>query len=171
MRRILLVCVVAACGPKHSDNSASAWADFDCRDRMASYDVVGGMAGEESGVTLDCNKHGPTVTRWVEAKDGTRDEASANVSPGTFNDVWIRIDGVGWQNLDDCAPDTGADVPVYRFDVTKDDNQKSIECDSVDPPFPYNTFVDELNQLAATIPGDKGKSEMDIDDSDLGDDQ
>jgi hypothetical protein len=156
------------CGCGHKEpRMPSSWADFECKDRKVSYFVVGGMSGQEAGVQLDCNVQGPRVLRWTEDKSGTRSEDSQALTPGEFNDVWIRIDGVGWHHLGDCAPDLGEDVPVYTFDVANEDDAKTFECDSLDPPFPWNTLVDELNQLAATIKGTQGRNQLDIDDSDL----
>jgi hypothetical protein len=169
MRIPILACLtvgVLGCGGNKDPQVPSSWANFECKDRSAAYDVVGGMQGQEAGVTLDC-KNGPQVVRWVEDKDGTRTEDSAALTPGEFNDVWIRIDGIGWHHLGDCAGDLGADVPVYRFDIADWNGTATFQCDSMDPPFPYNTVVDELNQLAATIRGDRGRNSLDIDDSDL----
>jgi hypothetical protein len=170
MKHCLLLIVLLAGCKKSEPAMPRSWATFECKDRRASYFVVGGMAGQEAGAQMDCNVQGPRVLRWVEDKDGTKTEDSAAITPGEFNDVWTRINGVGWQNLGDCAPDLGNDIPVYTYDIGDWDKQATFECTALDPPFPYNTLIDELNQLAsAKIKGDRGKNQMDIDDSDLED--
>lgn len=163
----LAVVVVAACGGSKEATMPSSWADFDCRDRVASYFVVGSMAAAEAGVQLDCNVAGPRVLRWTVDKDGTRVEDSGNVTPGEFDDVWKRIEGVGWRHLDDCPPDLDEGAPVYTFDVKYLDEGATFQCESLRPVYPWNTLVDELDQLAARIQGTRGKNTLEIDDSDL----
>lgn len=170
MNRIVLagVVMVGACGGPDKQPMPSTWANFECKDRSVSYMVVGGMAAQEAGVTVACAApEGPHVMRYTVEKDGTRTEDSAAITPGEFNDLWVAIEGTGWRHLDDCAPDPGTDVPVYQFDVKDENGSMTIGCDSLRPEFPYNTFVDELDQKAATIRGDRGKNTMDIDDSDI----
>lgn len=167
-RALAIVILLAACGGREEPRMPSSWANFDCKDRKVSYFVVGGMAAQEAGVTMACAAPaGPRVERYSVDKDGTRTEDSQAISPGEFNDVWTRIDATGWRHLDDCAPDTGADVPVYQFDVSDEEKAATIGCDALRPDFPYNTFIDELDQLAARIQGDAGKNTMDLDDSDI----
>ncbi len=162
---LLLLLAGLGCGPKEP-RTPSRWADFECKDRKAAYFVVGSMAADEAGVTIEC-AGGPKVTRWTVEKDGTRIEDSAAMSPGEFDDVFLRIDSIGWKNLGDCPPEGGADVPVFTFDLADWNGTATFQCDALNPPYPYNTIVDELDQLAATIRGDRGKNTIDVDDSDL----
>ena len=145
----------------------SSWANFDCKDRKVSYFVVGGMAAQEYGVQIDCAAQGPRVMRWLVDKEGTRTEDSTNLTPGEFEDLWKRIEGIGWRHLDDCAPDEGKDIPVYTFEVANWDNQHTFQCDALRPEFPYITVIDELDEQAARIRGDRGKAQVEVDDSDL----
>lgn len=156
------------CGGKKDTRVPSTWANFDCKDRKASYFVVGAMAAPEAGVAIECAS-GPLVRRWTVDRDGTEVEDSKPLTPGEFEDVWKRIEGVGWRNLDDCPPEGGGDVPVYQFDLADYNGSASFQCDALRPPFPWITLVDELDQLAATIRGDRGKGQLELDDSELGD--
>ena len=97
----------------------------------------------------------------------TKTEASGNITPGEFDDLWKRIEGTGWRHLGDCAPDTGAEVPVYTFDVGDQEQAVTFGCDSLRPEFPWNTIIDELDQFAARIEGDRGKNTIDIEDEGL----
>lgn len=160
--------LVAACGGHDEPRMPSSWANFDCKDRKVSYFVVGGMAAQEAGVEIGCAAPvGPHVLRYTLDADGTRVEDSAAMTPGEFEDVWTQIEGTGWRHLDDCAPDAGDDIPVYQFDVSDWNGSATIGCDSLRPEFPYNTFVDTLDERAALIQGDRGKNQLEVDDSDL----
>ena len=162
-----LALALAACGGKQDNHVPSTWANFDCKDRKVSYFVVGGMAAQEAGVQVDCSTQGPRVLRWLVEKDGTRTEDSTNISPGEFEDLWKRIEGVGWRHLGDCAPDEGKDIPVYTFEVADWQDRASFECDALRPEFPWITVIDELDAQAAHIQGDRGKAQVDVDDSGL----
>ena len=167
-RTLAALLLLSACGGNKGQKMPSSWANFECNDRKVSYFVVGGMAAQEAGVAMSCAApDGPHVERYAVDTDGARTEASMAISPGEFNDVWTRIDATGWHNLDDCAPDVGSDVPVYQFDVADYSGNKTIGCDALRPDFPYNTFIDELDQLAAQIEGSDGANQMDLDDSDI----
>jgi len=162
----LVVAPLAACGGKQ-EPMPSSWADFDCKDRRVSYFVVGGMAAQEYGVQIDCATQGPRVMRWLVDKEGTRTEGSTNITPGEFNDLWKRIEGIGWRHLKDCAPDQGKDVPVYTFEVAALDEKATFECDALRPEFPYITVIDELDEQAARIKGTRGKAQVEVDDREL----
>lgn len=167
-RWIPALVLVAACGGNDKQRMPSTWANFDCKDRKVSYFVVGGMAAEEAGITIACAApEGPHVMRYTLDKDGTRTEDSAAMTPGEFEDVWTQIEGTGWRHLDDCAPDAGDDVPVYQFDVADWNGSATIGCDALRPEYPYNIFVDTLDERAALIQGNAGKNTIDVDDSDV----
>ncbi len=155
MRLLVLSLFLAACGAKQTGQTESL-DQFDCKDRKAAYFVVGSMAGNEAGVEISC-KGGPRVSRYVVDKGGTKVEDARALTPGEFDDVWRRIDGTGWHHLDDCPGEKGKDIPVYQFDLADWNGSKSFECDSTSPPFPYDSIIQELDQLAASIPGDRGK--------------
>jgi hypothetical protein len=157
MRRFLLLAVIAGCGPKPEAEPAS-WANFQCNDRKAAYFVVGSMSGKESGVELDCDKSGPRISRYVVDKGGTKAEDARAITPGEFDASWTRIDGAGWRNLGDCSGDKGKNIPVYQFDISDDEGKASFECDALHPGFPYDSIVQELDDLAATIQGDVGRA-------------
>jgi hypothetical protein len=162
----LLIGAVPACKKNEADTIPSTWANFECRNRQASYYVQGGMRAEEAGVKIDCES-GPKVTRWLEDK-GNRVEDSTSMTPGEFEDVWKRIDGVGWRHLKDCTPDVGDQaIPIYTFDIAKDDETATFQCEALTPEFPWGSLIQELDQLAATIQGDKGKAQVDIEDEEL----
>ena len=58
-------------------------------------------------------------------------------------------------------------MPVWTFDLADWNGTATFQCDALNPPYPYNTLVDELDQLAATIRGDRGKNTIEVDDSDI----
>jgi hypothetical protein len=155
VKKACVLLLFAACGAKQTGQTESI-DQFQCKDRKAAYFVVGSMTGREAGAEISCKEHGPQITRYVVERDGTKVEDSRAMSPGEFDDVWTRIDGAGWRHLGDCAGEKGKDIPVYTFDLADWEDSKSFECDSTAPPFPYDGIVQELDQLAATIPGDRG---------------
>jgi hypothetical protein len=153
----------AGCGGA-SRSGGSGDGGFDCRDRWASYLVVGSLAGAELGVAMDCGQVGPRLRRWVVGKDGTRDEHARSMSPGEFEDVWGRIEGAGWRFLEDCDAEAAATDPIYTFDVKDWNGSVSFSCAGRGAlPFPYGGLVDELDQAAATLPGGDRGEEADDD--------
>ena len=124
--------------------------NFDCRDRSASYLVVGGLVAAELGVMLDCRDAGPRVVRWTVERDGTRAEHTASLSVTEFERVWEKIDGSGWRYLKDCDG-TGQDGdPIYNFDVTDWNGTGTFACQHAGQlPFPYYVMTDQLDVLAA----------------------
>ena len=152
MRGWVLLVGLAACGGSQH-GGAEDMSLFQCKERSAEYIVVGGMAGEELGVALDCKDAGPRVRRWRVAHDGTRDDASKSMTPGEFDDIWARLQDSGWENLKDCGAAKSGD-PVYTFDVKNDRTASSFSCAGRgDLPFAYQTIVNELDQAAAAITG------------------
>jgi hypothetical protein len=142
----------AACGGKQHGAGEDTRL-FQCKDRAAEYIVVGGMAGDELGVALDCKEAGPRVRRWTVGHDGTRDDAAHSMTPGEFDDVWGRINDTGWNNLKDCGASKSGD-PVYTFDVKDWRTAASFSCSGRGSlPFPYQNLVDELDQAGAAITG------------------
>lgn len=128
--------------------------EFDCRERAASYTVVGSLAGPEVGVQLDCGVAGPRIMRWTVASDGVRDERQASLGVIEFDRIWERIDGSGWRNLKDCTGSGGERDPAYAIEVKDWNRQNAFSCVNAGPlPFPYNTIVDELDLRAAAIGG------------------
>lgn len=160
--------VLAGCGGSKEPQMPSSWANFECKDRKVAYFVVGSMAAQEAGVQIDCATAGPRVLRYTVEKDGTRVEDSGNITPGEFDDLWKRVEGVGWRHLGDCPPDVSGDVPVYTFDVADWESSATFQCDALRPTFPWNTLIDELDQFAARIEGTKGKNTIDVEDEGLG---
>jgi hypothetical protein len=155
------VTVAAGCGGA-SRSGASGDSGFDCRDRWASYLVVGSLAGAELGVAMDCGQVGPRLRRWVVGTDGTRDEHARSMSPGEFEDVWGRIEGAGWRFLEDCDAEAAATDPIYTFDVKDWNGSVSFSCAGRGAlPFPYGGLVDELDQAAATLQGGAGSDRDD----------
>ena len=168
MRRLLVLgLMIGGCGGNKEPEMPSSWANFDCKDRKVSYFVVGSMAADEAGVTIDCATMGPRVLRWAVERDGTRTEDSTNITPGEFDDLWKRIEGTGWRHLEDCPPETDPDVPVYTFDVADHEGAVTFQCEALRPVFPWNTLIDELDQYAARIQGSRGKNTIDVDDEGL----
>jgi hypothetical protein len=162
---VVVIAAVASCGGARR-RGASGDGGFDCRDRWASYLVVGSLAGAELGVAMDCGQIGPRLRRWVVGKDGTRDEHARSMSPGEFEDVWGRIEGAGWRFLEDCDADAAPTDPIYTFDVKDWNGSVSFTCAGRGAlPFPYGGLVDELDQAAATLQGERGAA---TDDDELG---
>jgi len=160
---IVIAVEAAACGG-HQRGAEGEESGFDCRDRWASYIVVGSLAGPEVGVAMDCHERGPRLRRWVVDKAGTRDERSRSMSPDEFDAIWNRIEGAGWRFLKDCDQKAGATDPVYTFDVKDWNGTVSFSCSGRGAlPFPYGGIVDELDQAAAAWPGDSGGAKDDID--------
>ncbi|HEY4244048.1 MAG TPA: hypothetical protein VGM88_29750 [Kofleriaceae bacterium] len=143
------IIVLAACGGAHKA-TAPAGADFDCRDRMASYTVAHHMEADEIGVELDCKTAGPRIVRWRVDKQGTRQEDAHSLTTVQFENTWKEIDGTGWANMKDCTNGSGGKHdPVYQFDIRDDQNQAQFTCQSVRMPYPYNGLVDPLDLAAA----------------------
>ncbi|HVK75540.1 MAG TPA: hypothetical protein VM734_19555 [Kofleriaceae bacterium] len=145
-----------ACGNPHKDTLAQN-ADFDCRDRVASYVVMGSLAAAEVGVQVDCAEQGPRVRRWTVERDGTRDEYEGSLGVHEFDVLWSKIDGAGWRYLKDCDGTGQPSDPVYTFDVKDWNGSATFSCTNAGPlPYPYNTLVDELDfKAAAAAPEDK----------------
>jgi hypothetical protein len=161
---LLLLLAPGACGGQPTSRVPSSWSAFECDGRAISYFVVGSLAADEAGVTVDCAQGGPRVQRWTLGRDGTRVEDSSAMTPGEFQDLWKRVEGSGWRNLRDCPPEDGGNVPVYTFEVTRGDETRSFSCDALRPPFPWGSLVDELDQAAAAIRGTRGKNILELDD-------
>ncbi|MCA9680496.1 MAG: hypothetical protein H6709_22460 [Kofleriaceae bacterium] len=162
---------LAACGKPATHRRTSSYANFDCKDRSVLYFVVGSLAAQEAGVSIDCAEAGPRVTRYTLSDDGTRVEDSQELTPGDFDALWKRIDGTGWRNLRDCDAPAGDNEPVYTYEVADWNGRTTFQCDGLHQPFPYSAIVDELDARAAKIRGDRGRNTLDIDDSDLDDDR
>lgn len=159
----------AACGGGQRGGGGDG-GDFDCRDRWASYLVVGSLAGPELGVAMDCGEVGPRLRRWVVGKDGTRDEHARSMTPGEFDDIWGRVEGAGWRFLEDCDSDAAPTDPIYTFDVKDWNGTVSFSCAGRGAlPFPYGGLVDELDQAAASLQSGRGSSAAEGDDDELDD--
>ncbi|MEZ4401790.1 MAG: hypothetical protein R3B06_17310 [Kofleriaceae bacterium] len=141
--------VVVGCGnPNRAELAANR--QFDCRDRSASYVVVGSLVANELGVQLDCRDAGPRLLRWTVDRDGTRDEQTFSLGVREFDRLWDKIDGSGWHYLRDCDGTGGAADPIYNFDVTDWNGTGSYACQTAgELPFPYNVVVDQLDLAAA----------------------
>lgn len=149
--------LAAACNP-HKGTLAEN-AEFDCRDRFASYLVSGSLTAAEVGVQIDCAQAGPRVTRWTVTRDGNREEYSGSLGVHEFDRLWEKIEGAGWRYLKDCEGSSLPEDPVYNFDVKDWNGQVTFSCTNPDPlPFPYNTIVDQLDlKAAAAAPQERGK--------------
>jgi hypothetical protein len=148
MNRVVLLGVLVACGGTNKQVQREQQA-FDCKDRYATYIVVGDISGDERGVQLDCAEAGPRIKRWKTDKNGKREEDSRNVTPGQFETAWTQIQGTGWENLHDCANGTlGKRDPVYQFDIKDDQNKASFSCQTREVPYPYFDITNPLDQLA-----------------------
>ena len=56
---------------------------------------------------------------------------------------------------------------VYTFEVADWQDTHGFGCDALRPEFPWITLIDELDAQAARIQGNRGKAQVDVDDSDL----
>jgi len=141
--------VVVGCGDSHRDELARN-RNFDCRDRAASYVVVGSLVASELGVMVDCRDQGPRIVRWTSTDAGNRVEQAASLTVGDFERLWDKIEGAGWKYLKDCDGTGAAGDPMYTFDVVDWNGQASFACTHGGPlPFPYHIIVDELDLSAA----------------------
>jgi len=149
MKRVVLVAVLAACGGTNKQVQREQQA-FNCKDRSASYVVVGDISGDERGVLLDCADAGPRVKRWKTDKHGTRQEDSRAVTPGDFDKTWAQVQGTGWENLHDCTNGSlEKRDPVYQFDVKDDENKASFSCQTREVPYPYFDITNPLDMLGS----------------------
>jgi len=148
MNRVVLLAVLAACGGTNKQVQREQQA-FDCKDRYATYIVVGDISGDERGVQLDCADAGPRIKRWKTDKTGKHVEDSRNITPGQFDTAWTQIQGTGWENLKDCSNGSlGKRDPVYQFDIKDDQNKASFSCQTREVPYPYFDITNSLDQLA-----------------------
>ena len=148
MNRVVLLAVLAGCGGTTKQVQREQQA-FDCKDRYATYIVVGDISGDERGVQLDCADAGPRIKRWKTDKTGKHVEDSRNITPGQFDTAWTQIQGTGWENLKDCTNGSMAKRdPVYQFDIKDDQNKASFSCQTREVPYPYFDITNSLDQLA-----------------------
>jgi hypothetical protein len=148
MNRVVLLAVLAGCGGTNKQVQREQQA-FDCKDRYATYIVVGDISGDERGVQLDCADAGPRIKRWKTDKTGKHVEDSRNITPGQFDTAWTQIQGTGWENLKDCSNGSlGKRDPVYQFDIKDDQNKASFSCQTREVPYPYFDITNSLDQLA-----------------------
>lgn len=148
MNRVVLLGALAACGGTAKQVQREQ-QPFDCKDRTASYVVVGDISGDERGVQIDCAEAGPRVKRWKTDKDGTRQEDAHNITPGQFEATWTQVAGTGWENLKDCTNGSlEKRDPVYQFDIKDDENTSSFSCQTREVPYPYFDITNALDQIA-----------------------
>lgn len=148
MNRVVLLAVLAGCGGTNKQVQREQQA-FDCKDRYATYIVVGDISGDERGVQLDCADAGPRIKRWKTDKTGKHVEDSRNITPSQFDTAWTQIQGTGWENLKDCSNGSlGKRDPVYQFDIKDDQNKASFSCQTREVPYPYFDITNSLDQLA-----------------------
>lgn len=144
--------LIAACGTSSKSAARPEPDDFRCRDRSARYVVTGSLAAAEVGVQLDCATLGPRILRWTVTAEGNREELEGSLGTTEFNRLWDKIDSVGWRYLKDCQGTDQAGDPVYSFQVADGDVTGAFRCTNAGPlPYPYNTFVDELDFKAAAL--------------------
>ena len=147
MRSALLLLLIA-CGPSRQQKAMAEQEHFECKERLVSYVVSGHIGASELGVQMDCSE-GPRIKRWKVDKTGNRVEDERKLTPGEFDRVWREIDGSGWPNLKDCANGSGGKQdPVYVWDIKDDQNKATFQCQTVQPPYPYNGLVDPLDVAA-----------------------
>jgi hypothetical protein len=148
MKTVVLLAVVVACGGTKAQVKREQQA-FNCKDRMASYVVVGDISGDERGVQLDCAEAGPRIKRWKTDKKGTHQEDARNVTPAQFDAAWTQVQGTGWENLHDCTNGSlEKRDPVFQFDIKDDENKGSFSCQTREVPYPYFDITNALDQLA-----------------------
>jgi hypothetical protein len=144
---IVVVAASGACGGAGAQTRRDT-ADFDCKERMASYTTVHHMSGDEIGVQIDCAEKGPRIKRWKVDK-GQRLEDGRPMSAGEFDQIWQEIEGTGWRNMFDCANGSGNKRdPIYQFDIKDETDHKQFTCQSVQMPYPYNDLVSPLDLAA-----------------------
>jgi hypothetical protein len=141
MRAVAIVVVVGCGGPQHTRGEA---ADFECKQRSASYTTAHHISGDEIGVLIECEGSGPRIKRWKMDKAGTRLEDAHSISPVVFDQVWAEIEGTGWRNLGNCPPGEKRD-PIYQFDIKDETDQKSFSCQQPRMPYPWHDIVDPLD--------------------------
>jgi hypothetical protein len=125
-------------------------ANFDCRGRRAEYFLVGGFVAAESGIIVKCDGNRPTLTRWTAGDDGSREEATHNLTPAAFEELWRTFEDAGWRNLSDCVnPKAKSDAQVYTFEIAVQDKQVSFVCQGKELPFPFDRLVTALDVAAA----------------------
>lgn len=157
----VLLLLLAACGGRQAQANREM-QDFQCKDRGINYTVEHHMGGNELGVQMDCLEAGPRLKRWKVDKNGTRTEDSRGMTPAEFDDVWSQIAGVGWENLKDCTNGTeGKNDPIYKWAIKDDQNSNSFQCQSVTPPFPYNSLTQPLDEA-----GQRGHKQLGDDEPD-----
>lgn len=155
------IVVAGACGGGQHATDEDV-ASFDCDNRMVGYVAHGTLAAAEVGVAVDCAERGPRLVRWQVQADGTRAEDAQSLTTGEFNNLWRKIDAMGWRDLSDCDS-SGSDAPDYTFSFKQADQSNSSECQHTDPPYPWHTILDELDAIAARggqlAPDDVGPDE------------
>jgi hypothetical protein len=155
MKRVVLVAVLASCGGTNKQVQREQQA-FNCKERSASYVVVGDISGDERGVLLDCAEAGPRIKRWKTDKQGTRQEDTRAVTPGDFDKAWAQVQGTGWENLRDCTNGSlEKRDPVYQFDIKDDENKATFSCQTREVPYPYFDITNPLDML-----GSQGRKQL-----------
>jgi hypothetical protein len=141
------VVIAWGCGGAPRGGSDEPGAGWQCNDRMAGYVGHGTMGAQEIGVAVDCAERGPRIVRWRVDAAGTRAEDARGITPGAFDAIWRKLDGTGWRDQHDCTAG-GENDPVYTFSFKDWQAQRTFACQSIDPPFPYHTILDELDLAA-----------------------
>jgi hypothetical protein len=170
LRRLLALAALAAaapsCGGGSSSRARRSDAGFECLSRRAEYMVVGGLAAPEAGVSLECDRGRPRITRWTS--DGGSREVVRSIhplSPEQFDRAWERIDSTGWRFLARTCPGSppprrrrrgGPTLPVYTIDVADSGTSVSLSCAAAELPFPYDRLVNELDLRASGFGDDAG---------------
>ena len=138
--------VMAGCSGRQSQADRERQS-FDCGDRLATYVAKKPFGASERGVALDCEEAGPRLKRWLVTDEGTRAEEARGMTPGEFDALWKKVDGVGWRDLKDCP--TGDDKePIFTFSFRDWTGKNGFTCQALRPPYPYYTIVDELDMAA-----------------------
>jgi hypothetical protein len=145
--KTLAILILAACGG-HQHTGGGDSSGFACKDRSASYMATKHISGDEIGVLMDCAQ-GPRIKRWRQDKQGKRDEDVRAISPKEFDHTWDQLNGIGWENIHDCANGSlEKRDPVYVFDIKDDQNKASFQCQTREVPYPYFDITNALDLAA-----------------------
>ena len=150
--------LATGCGGAQKQANAEM-QDFQCKDRVASYQATKHIGGDELGVQMDCAEAGPRIRRWRTDKEGNKVEDAHAMTPGEFDTVWQQVAGTGWENLKDCTEGGDEHDPIYVFDVKDDQSSASFSCQSRVQPFPYNAIADPLDRASQAGQGQLGDDE------------
>jgi hypothetical protein len=151
MRSLLVLALLAGCGPKRSSGPIRD-PEFDCRDRRMEYMAAGTIMYAEQGVRLYCDNNIPTAEKYFVDKAGKETKDSGEISAGVFDDAWKEFQAAGWRMLKDCEnPKAKKGEALQVFDVTDGEITKSLRCPGTELPFPFDRLRNALDMAAAEL--------------------